>query len=54
MVKWFNNEKGFGYIEYKDNGNMVVHYSTKQEEYIELELVKTESGYKMKKLSKCA
>lgn len=26
-VKWFNNEKGFGFIEYKENEDIFVHYS---------------------------
>ena len=29
-VKWFNNEKGSGFIKYKDNKTIVVHYSTKE------------------------
>ena len=26
-VKWFNNEKGFGFIEYNDSLDVFVHYS---------------------------
>lgn len=45
-VKWFDDEKGFGFIEYKSNGNVFVHYSSKHtKEIIEFELVKTNKGY---------
>ena len=27
-VKWFNNKKGFGFIEYKENLDIFVHYSS--------------------------
>ena len=27
-VKWFNNDKGYGFVEYKDNEDVFIHYST--------------------------
>lgn len=55
-VKWFNNEKGYGFIQYKDN-DVLVHYSVIleegyksliPEEIVEFELVSTGSGYRAK------
>ena len=59
IVKWFNDEKGYGFIEYKANEDIFVHYSSIIDnsrdhkslikgEYVEFDLVKTDSGYKAK------
>ena len=50
FVKWFNNEKGFGFIEYKPNEDVFVHYSAidaegykslKEGDYVEFKLIET-------------
>lgn len=53
FVKWFNNEKGFGFIEYKPNQDVFVHYSAidmegyktlSEGDYVNFELIETGKG----------
>jgi len=55
-VKWFNNEKGYGFIEYA-KGDIFVHYTALQQDgyktldegdVVEFFLVETEKGYQAK------
>jgi len=56
-VKWFNDEKGFGFIEYKNDIDIFVHYGSiiskgyktlKENDLVEFELVETDKGYQAK------
>lgn len=53
FVKWFNNEKGFGFIEYKEGEDVFVHYSQVRQDgykslnegdYVSFELIETDKG----------
>lgn len=53
-VKWFNNEKGYGFIENNDDEDIFIHYSNikkdgyktlKEGQIVEFDLIKTEKGY---------
>ena len=56
-VKWFNNDKGFGFIESGELEDIFVHYSSIRSngykslvegQYVEFELVRTDKGLQAK------
>ena len=61
IVKWFNNEKGYGFIQYKEDHDIFVHYSMIQEngfktlnegDVVQFELIETEKGLQAIKVNK--
>lgn len=53
-VKWFNNAKGFGFIEQVGKEDIFIHYSKiekdgyktlEEGQLVEFDLIKTEKGY---------
>ena len=59
-VKWFNNDKGYGFIEYENTGDIFVHYSSilsqgyrtlVEGQYVEFELVQTDKGLQAKNVN---
>ena len=53
-VKWFTNDKGYGFIDFKENEDIFVHYSTiikdgyktlDEGQIVEFDLIETETGY---------
>lgn len=59
-VKWFNNEKGYGFIEYTDKDDIFVHYSAINQDgyksltegqFVEFNLLDTSKGYQATNVS---
>ena len=53
-VKWFNNEKGYGLIDFRENEDIFVHYSAieldgyktlSENQLVEFKLIETSKGY---------
>lgn len=53
-VKWFKDEKGYGFIKYTDKEDIFVHYSSiqfdgyktlKKDDEVEFDLIETAKGF---------
>lgn len=55
QVKWFNKEKGYGFIKYKNLDDIFIHYSNidmdgykylEEGDVVRFNIVETKKGYK--------
>lgn len=60
-VKWFKDEKGYGFINYNDKEDIFVHYSSiqvdgyktlKKDEEVEFDLIETPKGFQASNIIK--
>ena len=59
-VKWFNNEKGYGFIEYSETADIFVHYSAIEKsgfktlnegDLVQFDLIETPKGLQAKNVA---